>query len=499
MIAKLLKTKLHREHIILFVILLVTFLMRLPSLFEPFWYGDEGIFAAVGRALNFGKILYIDTWDNKPPMIYLTYAAIFNLFGVSMFGLRLVTAIVVLVTTACIYEIAIKLTSKKRALIAAFVFGLLTSLRIFEGNLALTEIFMILPITAAMLLAIYRKFDFVSLFCAGFLFAVASLYKQVGAFEAGALGIFLFFYLKSFKKFFVSGLILTAGFAIPYLLTVLYFAKQGIVGEFIFGAFTYYQIYLDESPQFTILVNLLKYLPIITIIVYCLILKRRGHKIGLLYLILFWMAFSFLGSYFSGRAYGHYLVQAIPSLSLALVLIRKDLKFNREKIIFSALFFLPFVGLTLLLFSTVFKWNPIEQVRYWNNFITLANGTKSVDEYNNFFDGNVNTIMGLKDFLKIHGAIGQSIYIWGDYPWLYAITDADNPSRYVTSFHVFGVPPDIGREEVIADLVQKKPEYIIKPKNSIGYFAEFENFVASDYTFVFKVDEADIFVKSQKN
>lgn len=561
MIAKILKTKLQREHVILFLVLAVTFLMRLPSLYEPFWYGDEGIFAAVARNLNFGGVLYQTAWDNKPPMIYLTYAAIFKFFSVSMFSLRLVTAIVVLATTACIYEIAIKLTTYKRALIAAFIFGLLTSLRIIEGNLALTEIYMILPISLAMMLAIYnlprpespryrlsrlpkpdiggqaslherrkpvsfnfsnirkhvfalcihpwtnsprfsaseyRKFDFIALFIAGFLFAVASLYKQVGAFEAGALGIFLFFYLKSFKKFFQSGIFLTLGFSIPYILTILYFAKHGIVSEYIFGAYTYYQIYLNESPQFTIIVNLLKYLPIFSIITYCFLLKKRKRQIGLSFLVLFWMAFSFLGSYFSGRAYGHYLIQTVPSISLALVLIKKDFRFNREKIIFSSFFFLPFIGLTILLFSTVFRWNPIEQIKYWDNFVSLSKGIKSVDEYNNFFDGNVNTIMGLKDFLKEYQAIGQGLYIWGDYPWLYAITDANNPSRYVTSFHVFGVPPNIGREEVIEDLKQKRPVYIIKPKNSIGNFAEFEYFLASYYTFLFKVDEASVFTKTVK-
>src|SRR3990167_6749540 len=118
------------HYLILTLILFVIFLFRLPSLFEPYWYGDEGIFAAVAANLNQGGVLYQTAWDNKPPMIYLTYAAIFKLFGVSMFGF-------------------------------------LTSLRIVEGNLALTEIFMILPISAAMMIVILRKFDPLSLFAAG--------------------------------------------------------------------------------------------------------------------------------------------------------------------------------------------------------------------------------------------------------------------------------------------------------------------------------------------
>ena len=105
------------------VILFLIFVLRFPSLFEPFWYGDEGIFAAVGRNLNLGGTLYKDAWDNKPPMIYLTYAAIFNFFGVSMFWLRLVAAVVVLATAAIVYEIAQATIGTRRALAAAFIFG----------------------------------------------------------------------------------------------------------------------------------------------------------------------------------------------------------------------------------------------------------------------------------------------------------------------------------------------------------------------------------------
>src|SRR4030042_2662430 len=98
--------KLLNTHYLTFTaILLLIFIFRLPSLFEPFWYGDEGIFAAVASNLNQDGVLYQTSWDNKPPMIYLTYAAIFKFFGVSMFWLRLVTVIVVLSTAAILYEI----------------------------------------------------------------------------------------------------------------------------------------------------------------------------------------------------------------------------------------------------------------------------------------------------------------------------------------------------------------------------------------------------------
>ncbi len=487
--------ELNRHHILVFIVLFATFLFRFPSLFEPFWYGDEGIFAAVAKNLTQGGVLYQTAWDNKPPMIYLTYAGIFSLFGVSMFWLRLVTAIVVMSTAAIIYEIGRETLGRQRALFASLIFGFLTSLRIIEGNLALTEVFMILPISAAMYLAIRRKFDYTSLGLAGALFAVASLYKQVGAFEAGALGIYVFLITGKFVEFLKKGVALSAGFIVPFLICILYFARHGIVDEFIFGAYTYYSIYLGESPKYAKLINISKFLPAVVAILYGLYKKFKAVKVNHIHLFLLWTAFSFMGAYFSGRTYGHYLVQATPAVSLLLASIAfSNLRVNIVRAVFTCLFLVPILFLTSLIFRDFISGGPVNQIKWWGNFVAFATGGKSETEYNDYFDGNVNTIMALSDALKFNGAYGESIYIWGDLPWLYAIVDGKNPSRYVTSFHVFGVPPEIGRLEVAKDLNTKLPKYIVKPRSSIGYFAELENLIVRKYTHIAKINEADLFV-----
>ncbi|KKR48358.1 MAG: hypothetical protein UT84_C0039G0003 [Candidatus Curtissbacteria bacterium GW2011_GWA1_40_16] len=487
-------SKLEKHHLIFAAILFLTFLLRFPSLFEPFWYGDEGIFAAVARNLNQGGVLYQTAWDNKPPMIYLTYQAIFKLFGVSMFWLHLVAAIVVLATAAIVYEIAQEVIGEKRALVATAVFGILTSLRLIEGNLALTEIFMILPISLAMMIAVKRKFDYKSLVVAGALFAIASLYKQVGALEAAALGLFLFFQSRNFLEFIKKGVVLSFGFFIPYAVTVGYFYPKHLVGDYIFAAYTYYRIYLNESPQYAAIINIAKYLPVIAAVLYGLYKKIRFKKVELWHLFLLWMAFSFLGSYFSGRTYGHYLVQATPATALLAASFSKTrLKINRARIIFALSFFLPLMFLTRLIFADFITGGPINQMRYWNNFIGFAAGRESAGSYNDRFDRNVNTIMAVSDFLAAKKAYGESVYIWGDIPWLYAIANSHNPSRYVTSFHVFGVPN--GKEEVTTALNNKPPLYIIKPQSSIGYFEGLEKLISSEYTFVAKINGAEIYAR----
>ena len=482
-----------KKHYLIFaLILFAIFLFRLPSLYEPFWYGDEGILAAVANNLNQGGVLYQTAWDNKPPMIYLTYAAIFKLFDVSMFSLRLTTVVAVLATATVIYEIAKKVLGENRALVATFIFGFLTSLRIVEGNLALTEIFMILPISLAMLLIIFRKIDALSLFVAGILFAVASLYKQVGALEAIALGIFLLLISKDFGEFIKKGLVLSLGFILPFALTIGYFASKNLISDYIFAAYTYYRIYLGESPKYALLINLLKFLPIAAVIIYGLF-KKGKNTASNFHLILLWTAFSFLGSYFSGRTYGHYLVQAAAPVSLLLASISLKINFSKVSIVFALFFFIPLIFLTKLLFTDFLSGGPINQLKYWQNFIEFSSSQKNINSYNDFFDSNVNSIMGIADFLKSKNAFGKNVYIWGDYPWLYAIAHLQNPTRYVTSFHVFGVPT--GKEEVISALEYNLPEFIIKPPTSIGYFGQLEKLLSENYKIVGKIENSDVFEK----
>ena len=77
------------------------FVLRYPSLFEPRWYGDEGIFAGVATNIREGRTLYAQAWDNKPPLIFYTYAAIQSAFGSSVFALHLWTTVSVLAALPC--------------------------------------------------------------------------------------------------------------------------------------------------------------------------------------------------------------------------------------------------------------------------------------------------------------------------------------------------------------------------------------------------------------
>ena len=174
----------------LLLLLVATLLFRLPSLFEPYWYGDEGIFAAVAHQMLQGDLLYRDTWDNKPPFIYLLYAASIAVFGVELFWIKLLATLSVLTTQLLVFFLVRHVQSARLALVAVGVFGLLISMPTLEGNLALTEIFMLPAIVGAWLLVLIRPRQ---LFWAGVLMSIPFLLKPVAGLEFAALFFFVFF------------------------------------------------------------------------------------------------------------------------------------------------------------------------------------------------------------------------------------------------------------------------------------------------------------------
>src|SRR3990167_2139061 len=119
-----------------FLFLAFTSLLRLPSLFEPYWYGDEGITLTVGQRWFSGDLPYLAVYDNKPPLIYLIFGLVKNLFF-----LKLVTIVWVLATLTTVYFLArrisedLKLKNDYLALFASFIFAIFSSTPVFEGNI----------------------------------------------------------------------------------------------------------------------------------------------------------------------------------------------------------------------------------------------------------------------------------------------------------------------------------------------------------------------------
>ncbi len=182
--------KFFQKHWLIFVFILLVFL-RLPSLFEPFTYGDEGIYLTLGQAWRKGAVFYRDIHDNKPPLLYLLAGAAYNFTNYRL-ALFLWSAV-----TVYFFSKLARLLFKKNNLAVFFstlIFVVLSSIRLFEGTIANAENFLIGTSIIGFYLLLSRSFnkpknviENVKIwFLAGILFSLSALFKVPGAFDFAA-------------------------------------------------------------------------------------------------------------------------------------------------------------------------------------------------------------------------------------------------------------------------------------------------------------------------
>lgn len=125
-------------------------LLALPTLVYPFG-PDQAIFATIGDAINRGKFPYVDAWDQKPPAIYLLYAAALHLPGPLMQRVRLFDLLWTLATLVALYELACVCWNPRAATFAALLYGAVYFTTQGWWYLAQPDGFAALPLTLALL------------------------------------------------------------------------------------------------------------------------------------------------------------------------------------------------------------------------------------------------------------------------------------------------------------------------------------------------------------
>src|SRR5579859_2378355 len=112
------------------------FALRIPSFFEPYYYGDEMIYVTLGNAIRHGLTLYKQIHDNKPPLLYYTAAAAGNLFW-----FKAILAFWMIATTICFWKLTETLfkENKMAQKVAVVIFAILTTIPLFEGNIINAE------------------------------------------------------------------------------------------------------------------------------------------------------------------------------------------------------------------------------------------------------------------------------------------------------------------------------------------------------------------------
>ncbi|MBI2075021.1 MAG: glycosyltransferase family 39 protein [Candidatus Levybacteria bacterium] len=455
----------------------IFFLFRLPSFFEPYWYGDEGIYQVLGMAMRRGSLLYRDIWDNKPPLLYTLYA----IFNSDQFTIRIVSAIFGILTIFIFFKLTEELFLNQRlsshdkknqniVYITTFIFAVLFGLPLLEGNIANSENFMLLPITLAALLInkSVHSYKNITLALTGFFLSLAFLFKVVAIFDFSAFLFFLIIInfakekkynvLKTVNKlipFFI-------GFVAPILLITLFFIINGAFWDFFNASFKQNVGYIGYGnkliiPQGLLLIKLI----LLAFVIIFLFVKRHAFSASAIFIIL-WFSFSVFNAFFSQRPYTHYMLVLLPSFILLFGYIFSNPSLRKEntQTLLSSPKKISAVFLIIVLFLLIKNFNFYEKTSgYYQNFISFITMKKNVTDYRSFFDRNTPKDYELAQFIKLHSKPEDKIFIWGNNAQLYKLTNKLPPGRYTVAYHITASKDTL--EETEKSLEKAKPRYIV--------------------------------------
>lgn len=438
---------------------LIFFILRLPSLFEPYWYGDEGIYQVLGLGIRHGRLLYQDIFDNKPPLLYVLY----SIFNSDQFLVRTASLIFGLAAVFIFFKLTQKiLKEQKSRYIATFIFALLFGLPLIEGNIANAENFMLLfNISAALLifnvLGENSTKRFKILFVAGFILGISFLFKIVAVFDFAAFSVFLFILNKDYKSFIKNNYSFLLGFAIPIAATFLYFFANGAFSEFMKATFSNNIGYVGYGNKFIIPQGLLilKF-GILAAGTFILFIKRKSFEAGSIFVYL-WLFFSLFDALFAQRPYTHYVLVTVPAVCLLIGLVLAKRNFIPNILL---------LGVSLYLLLSVFSYY-IKTIYYYPNFVSFVTGKKSVYDYQNFFDRNTPNDYNLASFINDNSKKDDNIFIWGNNAQLYKLTEKLPPGKYSVAYHITSYKDGI--KNTMEGLQKQNPKFIIIMRNASLY------------------------------
>ncbi len=466
--------------------------LRYPALFEPRWYGDEGIFSAIAENIRNGRTLYSGAWDNKPPLIFFTYAAVQSLLGTGTFALHLVATMFVLATQVVVMIIALRLYGRRQALVAglAFAFGMGTP--VLEADLAMTETFMILPTSLAVLVFVIAQqraeSQRTALYgLAGVLLGIAAGYKQVAVFDGAAIGMMIWLTHEHRLRALAP---IAIGFAVPQIVFAVLFAVMGAFSAYwyaIVGSLGVYSSLADDNP----FVKFVGLLPALLAVAWLVRRKQLGGAITMQFFPVLWLAFAIGGATSSTFPFPHYLQQAVPALALVLVANPLSLETEDTGTIALAVGGLLVTAVVFGQFAPAFRERQqLDPVAYYRTFASHQYGTMSDLDYDYYFDGKTIAVRDIVRYIDDDDA-GATLYAWSELPWLYAAGGLTNPTRYYTSFLGEVIPG--AKSEILRDLDAHPPVYVVVSDDTYAPFDALERFLDRRYSLLHQQNDWRIY------
>ncbi len=498
-------------------LLIAVLLFRLPTLCEPYWYGDEGIYLTIGNALRQGRLLYAGIVDHKTPLIY--YFAMVP----SQLWFRILMMVWMMVTTWCFYQLVSSFGWRRwQTWLSSWIFILLTSLPAFEGNIPNGELFVMGFVLAGLLLLTrtrlwlnlladprharlpshWSKRDITLTVLAGMSGGLGILTKVPGLFDVAAMAWVGWLVLtagvvdKEFKAHdwwprlklvITSWWWLGLGIVTPIALSVLYFTLRGSFASYLeFGLL--YNFHYAGNWQLDLPWPWLAFwftLPgkmLIMAVGLLLVTAWQRWQSQALSWSLGWLLLALFGSLLSNRPYPHYFLQLVPALSIVVVAWLGELthlkqyRYFRDKSLVLVVWLATAALVALIPVSLLLlKFGMYPTLSYYQNWWQVVTGQISRETYYQRFNWIIPDNTRAANIIRSAGA--QEIFIWGTNPMLYAVSQTAPTGRFTVAFHI----KDINAfDETMRDLVADPPLFVVVMNEDAETWPEMQTFLTAN-------------------
>ncbi len=390
--------------------------LRIVSLARPCLSDDEATYAVVAREMLAGHALYREVVDHKPPAIYATYAVTQEIAG-PLGGMVVLHALligVVWATGLLLAQIVRRHARDPRTPWAAALLWIVFTATLNDTNAlaANCELFMMLPLVAAVAVYFGGPATTLRLIATGALVGIAVLFKYQAGIQLPVFAIAWGVANRAHLRRALAGLVaLGLGFAMPIAAAVALLAATGALDAAAFW-FRFNFSYIDAGgATVAIMFGRVAFVVGSNALLYALAIAglRGGRRFAI-----GWLVASALAVCVGGRFFGHYFLQLTAPLAVLAAPVAVRLYDRRRRLAIAA----------LAIPAATYLWLGVihDRVMTWA-------GEPDPD------------YASVVTWLDAHASRSAAICVWGNSPVLYFEAQRPLGCRFVFANYLTGLSP----------------------------------------------------------
>jgi hypothetical protein len=424
---------------------------------------DEGGHGYIGANLTSGILPYRDAFDNKPPGVYLFYAAA-SIGPDRVTSVRLATDVLFVGSIFLVFAITARLYGRTAGLAAALAMAVLGNSFRAEAARANTEQIMV-PIMLLALWSLQKGIDRSSLrwlALSGFAGGAAVLLKPVAVPPQLVLLGFLGLRAACERRLGRSAAELgtvAGGMALPILATAIFFGALGLLDDLYYWVFSFNSEYVRAYWEAGS-VRLDNFDPILSPWAYVALgflfsypfFKRQDRAWDIL--IIAWTMANLAGAKMGLRDFPHYFVPVLPGIAMLSGAYISLLSHRLVELFRGSSWLRPALAAAIAL--GLFAWQADDYADFYFRSSPTEMARAEFGQQGELVFARAEEVAS---YVRASTKPGEEIIVWANEPEVYFLSERRSASRYIYISH-FAIIPD--RMAILrSDLLTRRPRLVV--------------------------------------